>query len=563
MNSSVILNQILSLAVTLFPTSYILIMHFARTLSKKLYSLGETTAICTSITGILSKKNPVVSVLHFDEFQFQINDNTPINKELITTSPSIEIISAIISYCHFPKQKILEESIQNFLKNYNKNPQDIKDSYRMITEIPCDNEKKLTTAVVIKKNSEDVFSFSKGNVKTILDKCTKIIIDNKKINLTPDKKRAIKRRIEKLSKQGRKLIGFAYKGLPKKILETYTEEFTENDLTFVGFIGLNDEINTHLKDDIEKVRQSNIKIYITSSLKEKKARHAAFELKLVNTSYFETLNGATIADMDDKKLQKIISNRDKDFIFCELTSTDKQRIIKQLENNGEKVTTLNPNEGINFKQVLESVKNLKEKSQNDNKIKIHSINCKIAEAIIIITAIIFGNPTPLSLIMIVMVDVIVNIILELAIRENRKTEDSPPKSHISSGIFMGIALATIYILNLMRFGWTPGYNLNIGADAFAKSATIIVSTIIIFQIIAAYIEIKKPFKNIYLLLSTIVCILFIYSLNTISSLQTLFDLGPLGTIEWQIIAFTVVLLLTFEETRKYINRHKKNANTSS
>lgn len=561
MDFNLIINQLLSLSLTLFPTSYILIMYFSRILNKRTYQLGETTAICTNITGILSRRNPIVSLVHFDEFQLQTSEEKHANKELLSTNPSIELISAITSFCHFPKQKVLEESIQHFIKSYGHKPQEIKDSFRLITEIPEYPEKKTTTAVVIKKDTEDIFSLCKGNIKTIIERCTKEIVDNKKINLTPEKKRAIKRRIEKLSKQGRKLIGFAYKGLPKKILNNYTEEFTENDLTFIGFIGLNDEINTSLKEDIEKTKQANIKIYITSSLKEKKARHAALELKIINPAYFETLNGATIADMDDKKFQKVISNREKDFIFCELTNQDKTNITKQLEAIGEKVTTLNPNENLGFKQILESVKTTQENQNKEKKLKNHSLNCKIAEAMIVLTAIAFGNPTPLSLIMLIIIDIIINVILELAIRENNDVENQ--KFRPTTGIFMGLSLIAIYIINLLRFGWTPSYHLNINPETYSKSATMIIISIIIFQVISAYTSINKPFKNLYLQLSTIICMLFIYIITTIPFAQKVFNLGPLEPIEWQITAYTIVVVFAFEEISKYVNRHKKNANTNS
>lgn len=553
--------MILSLIFAVIPASYLLIVKLARVFSKRLYSLGETTAICTTIPGVLTRKNPVISLIHFDHHQLSANEENILDKKLISENSSVEFISAITSFCRYPKLEELENAILNFLKTCGVKNLEIKENYRVISEIPSNNDKKITTVVAIKKDDGDIFALSKGNSKKILERCTRMIIDNKKVDLTTEKRRIIKRKLEKITKRGQKLIAFAYKGLPKKILDSYGEEFVENDLIFLGFIGLNDQINMHLRAPIEKIREAKIKIYITSGLKEKKAVHAATELKVVNTSYFETINGSSVEDMDDRKLQKILSNRDKDFIFCEMNNHDKTRVIEQLELLGEKVTILNQKTTLSFEEILESVKTLKEKIKNDQRIKSHAISCKIAEAFVILCALIFGNPTPLSLALILILDLIVNLILELAIRENKSAENNISKSSVpSTGIFMSLTIITVYILNLLRFGWYPGEPLKMTSDAVIKSSTMIFILLILFQIIAAYMQIKRPFKNIYLGLSTIVCLLLIYTFTQIQFIQNLLNLSALGTIEWQIILFACILLIAFEEIRKYFNRHRKDEN---
>jgi Ca2+-transporting ATPase len=562
------------------PVSLIAINTITKAFGRLNPRLANTSAICTGVTGILTNNINTIKTIVLGGYKVIIDPSSALahiendeTKEISRTEKkhlgqidAIKLIATTIALCRYHKTKTLEDVVLSFFRNCEISDFQIKADYEIISHLPSNEEKKISTVVALDKDSQEIFAFTKGNPKNILEKCTRLLIDNKKIDITPALRRKLRKKFEKLNKQGQKILASAYKGLPLKRLQTYNENFVENDLVLIGFIGMSDEINTTLIPVIESFKKNNIKIYITTAVKDRYAIAAAESLKIINTQYFEPIRGKDLEDINDQKLIKMLSNKEKDYVFSELKSRDRKRIIEALNANKETVAVISKKNSTP-KDLLEDIKKSRQIIANNNKLLFHALSCKIAEIILLIAALTLSAPLPLSIGLILTIDIVINIIIELALRKEKiKTVDDEKittKTYIhllSNGICIGLILSAVYIWNLIRFGWYPGETLSLSSTAFLKSSTITFLLFCLIQIINAF-NIRSgeksslktnPFSNIYLSMTMIAVVLIAYSLTQFTEIRTFLKLESLSGIEWQIILISAVTIFIFEEIRKFL-----------
>lgn len=570
----IFLTKILPLVLAGTPISLVLINQFSKIFSKSDPSLAKTTAICTNLIGTLTKTSLIARTIFFDKYKGKIRENSDFIKMENTENPgeektvekkelhkdeTLKLIAATTYFCKFEKTRQLEETAEIFLKECGINKDQTKNRYKILVKLPPNIEKRLSSIVAIESNTEEIFSFTKGNPYMVLKLCTRTIIEGKRIELTSQLKRKIRKRIEQLNKNGQKVLAFAYKPLPKKRLSTYPEAFANNESVFLGMIGITNPLNANLNEDLEEIKKHGIKTYILTSAKEKKAIAIAKLMKIINPQYFESITGWGLKQLTDQKLAKLISNKAKDFIFTELKKEDKERVVNALKENGENMVIITGKNINKIKEITQSMEKSHVTGKNYAKVYRHAITCKITEFILVLISIAINAPTPLTIALILCLDILINTPLEFALRH-----DPPPPTSLSTkkslpqiitnGVLTGLILSGIYIWDIMRNGWTPGENIN--------SLTITFTILCIVQIINAYhfkTSLKSIFKtgifkNIYLLLSVILTALIIYSMTNLEYIQIRLNLLPLSLEDWSIIAFSCITILLIEEIRKLIIR---------
>lgn len=577
---------ILTFLSALVPTSLLVSLNIPKLLYKISNKLSKTTTICTTIPGILTKEPIEVKTILFDKFKAtaapgtnQSNELTLFNKETdseitikrtdLQKEAAINLMAQITTLCHYEKLQALENVIAHLFKTCAIDLKKIQTEFQTISTIPAGEDKKFSTMVAINNKNKEIFAFSKGNPYKILEKCARELIDNKKVDIDAQRRHKLKKRIEKLNKNGQKAIAFAYKALPLKRLDHYSENFAESDLVLIGFIGLAESINTELIPYIEKLKQNDIKLYILTGAKEKKTVAVATQLKIINPNHFESITGRDLQNINDQKLNKILNTKDKDYIFCELKHGDRARIANALEQSGEEIAFASKKHGHGIKELLEAIDKSRKNKKNRGKLILHALSCKITELLLIIAALILGSPLPITLILILTIDILFNIILELSINNEKNLNDLPREEKILNTKMIintfssTIVVGGIYFWNLVRLGWYPGETI-LNPEIQIKSTTIVFILISLLQITNAYQARDKeesifklnPLSNIYLLLTIIVCLLIIKIITTYEVFQNFLGIGDLSPTEWQIIFFGIIIKILVEETRKFI--HVKN-----
>ncbi|PIR55284.1 hypothetical protein COU74_01635 [Candidatus Peregrinibacteria bacterium CG10_big_fil_rev_8_21_14_0_10_36_19] len=568
--------QIVAFILAATPLNLFIIKKINKFIFKNHPKIGQTTTICTNITGNLTEKYLIVRSVLFDRFKLTAEDHSDlikiedqqakteilIEKIALQKDDFIQLMAICSNVCHFKKIQDLEYVMLKFFQKCGFNGHKINKEYEQIANIPSSEDKKISTTVVIKNDTKEIFSFSKGHPEKILEKCSRILLNNTKIDLDANIRRKIKKEIERLENNGQKIIGFSYKGLPLKRFDNYTESFAENEMTFIGMLGLTNAIKKDILTSTEKATNAGIKTYVISDVKEKKAIALAQILKLVNPQYFESITGSYLEDISDHKLDKMLGNKEKDFVFSQLSEPQKMRIMNILRKHGETVAISDVHN--QYKDIVESIEKGRLSNKNYIKYTRHTLSLKFAEIAIFLFAVLIKAPLPLTITSLLLIEIFVNLGLGLSLKQDKTEIDVMNKNFNPSinkiftkknlrpmfidTLVISIFAGALYVFNLVRFGWVQNETLLQTDNAYLKATTITFSFLVIYQIIKSFY--LTSHKNSYLLLTSIITALCAYTMINFEFLSNKIGFTSLETIDYQILGFYALIVIIIEHLRK-------------
>lgn len=313
----------------------------------------DLKTICLGANRTLLKNYYQIKSIYFDNFTIKIKNNNkyeitdrkePLKKLQsfsISQNEIIEIMAFTTNIATFKKLNQLEEAVISFFNKNSLSKSLIERKYREIDRVEENNLSKISSKIVKKNETNEIFAFSKGNPYKILEKCTRIIINGKKEEITPNIRHKLKKQISKLNKNGKKVISYAFRPLPLKKLDKYTSEFTEKEMIFLGFIAVKKPLNRESEVLIKKLKEKGLRILLITQLNEKNAVAIAKELNIINQKHFEAITGDYFKTLNEQKKEKIMKEKDKDYIFCEIKGKEKNEIISRLNTINEKVLWIN------------------------------------------------------------------------------------------------------------------------------------------------------------------------------------------------------------------------------
>ena len=287
-------------------------------------TLGSTNVICTDKTGTLTEnKMQVIKIYTNNEETFNLN--------LKDNQKLIEIMSLCNTALRNNKKEYTGDAVDVALKNYLLSLK-IKDfKYNKIVEVPFDSERKIMSFVY--RNDDKDIMYVKGSFESILKRSKKILINNHVVEFTSLLKNKYCKYEKEMSLEFLKVLGFAYKEIKKNNLdeEDYLKE--ENDLIFVGLIGLKDPVRKNIKDAISTCLDASIRPIMLTGDNLDTAYGIAREVGICK-SEIECLNATSLDNLSDEELEETIK---KYSVFARVSPEHKLRIIKALSNSGEVV----------------------------------------------------------------------------------------------------------------------------------------------------------------------------------------------------------------------------------
>src|SRR3989339_552354 len=270
-----------------------------------LEALGSTSVICTDKTGTLTE-----GIMRVVKTDF-VDTEKAIMAMILTNDRKDSLEVALWDYVKKEK-KVDTRAIFNLAKR--------------IYEEPFDSEKKY--ALTINKIKGKKISFAIGAPEIILSFCS-IPAKDKKIILA---------KIEKYAGEGLKVLGLSCK-------EEGKLKETEN-YTWLGLVGIEDPLREGVKETIKDTLAAGIKIKIVTGdhrkTAENVARNLGFLIKKENI-----LEGSDLEKISDKELKRII---DKIILFARVSPHEKLKIIKVLQEKGEIVAMTG--DGVNDAPAL-------------------------------------------------------------------------------------------------------------------------------------------------------------------------------------------------------------------
>lgn len=281
---------------------------------RKLHSvetLGAVSKVLTDKTGTLTENQMTVASLSYNKKEYEIND--------FVKDKSFDVLCEVMQICN--NASISNNEIGNpteiALKKFSEHF--IKLNYQRLDEIPFSSERKMMSVLVKKDNI--IMQYTKGAYEKIIEKCDRILIDNKEKELDEFNKNELERIIRKMSSKALRVIALAHKK---------TSSIQEDKMVFVGLVGMIDPPKKGVKEAIKTLKEAHIDTIMITGDNIITAFAIAKNLEIA-TSPNECISGQELDKLSEKQMKDIVKNKK---VFARVSPTHKVKIVKAFKDNG-------------------------------------------------------------------------------------------------------------------------------------------------------------------------------------------------------------------------------------
>ena len=324
-------------------------------------TLGSSTVICSDKTGTLTQNKMTVQKVFFNGKLYNIDDLEK-GIEIIENTNRLEL-----------KDKELTELIYaNMLCNDTKVSTDgkltgdptetalvdmafklsfdpsIYERIPRVQEIPFDSERKLMTTV--NKVNDKFIVYTKGGIDELLEKCSSYQISGEIKQDTQSFKKyhsIIENVNEKMAKEALRVLGCAYKIIDHEPTKEEMKDI-ENNLIFLGMVGMIDPPREEAKIAVEKCKTAGIKTVMITGDHKITAIAIAKQLGILENEE-EAITGTELEEMSQEELEQ---NVRKYSVYARVSPQHKVRIVKAWQKNGEIVAMTG--DGVNDAPALKT-----------------------------------------------------------------------------------------------------------------------------------------------------------------------------------------------------------------
>jgi Ca2+-transporting ATPase len=187
-------------------------------------------------------------------------------------------------------------------------------------------------------------AFMKGAPEVILDRCSLLLNGDQIGALDDTERRRILTANEEMASDALRVLAIAYKDLPSG--DGYTEDSVEQDLVFLGLVGMMDPPREEAIEAVKVCRQVQIKPVMITGDHKLTAVAVAKELGIYRDGDL-VFTGEDLNKIDDREFEGVV---DKVTVYARVSPLDKLKIVKAWKNRGEVVAMTG--DGVNDAPAL-------------------------------------------------------------------------------------------------------------------------------------------------------------------------------------------------------------------
>ncbi|SDB87963.1 Ca2+-transporting ATPase [Pelagirhabdus alkalitolerans] len=453
----------------------------------------------------------------------------------------------------------------------------------IIKEIPFDSDRKRMSVLV--KSHHTYESIVKGAPEVLLNQSNRILKEGQVHPLSQQVKDKLNKRLTEMTKSGQRVMAICYKPIYK------ITESMEDNLIFMGYIGLNDPPRKHVKQAIRQAKKAGVKTVMITGDHTDTASAIAKQLTIL-PSGGQVITGQELVQMSDDELCERINST---YVFARVTPFDKLRIVKAYQQQNEvvamtgdgvndapalKKSDVGISMGIagtdisketadiilmddNFKTIIAAIREGRIIYQNIKKFIRYILTSNTGELLVMLFSLLIGLPLPLVPVQILWVNLITDGLPALALgldKGHANIMDEPPRKKKESLFSQGVGTMILLrglMMGLMTFlMFILAYQFLGGSLAYARTMTFM--TLILSQLVHAFdcrnhqMSVKQLlFGNGYLLISVLLSIVQMIVIVYYPPLQAIFHTVGLNRFDWIfIIMFSLFPTFFFHFTKK-------------
>ncbi len=300
-------------------------------------TLGSASVICSDKTGTLTQ-NQMTLVKAFVADKDVLEDITDSNSDAIKkllqyatlcSDGAIDFQDGQV--CHIGDPT--ETSIVLAAHNNGLPKEELNRLYPRLAELPFDSDRKLMSTV----NSIDGKNvvIVKGAFDVLADRC----VNGDLV--------AGRQYTDELSRQALRILAVAYKEIDEVPSQPTSEEL-ENDLTFMGLVGMIDPPRPEARDAVAICREAGIKPVMITGDHVVTASAIAKDLGIL-VDGDDAINGTELAAMSEEELNERVRNIS---VYARVSPEDKIRIVRAWQRQGAIVSMTG--DGVNDAPALKA-----------------------------------------------------------------------------------------------------------------------------------------------------------------------------------------------------------------
>lgn len=547
-------------------------------------TLGSSSVICSDKTGTLTQNKMKVVDVRSQNRKFIIELAT------LCTDCDVNVENDVTKVSGEPTEKaIVEEginigSVKNRLENF----------MPRVNEIPFDSNRKMMTTIHKIGNKYRVIT--KGAPDVLLQKCTKQIdtisemTNQYNIKIRSLENLKIQSDNRQMAQKALRVIAVAYKDLdvlPSKI----DSQSIENNLTFVGLIGMIDPPRKGVKEAVQVCKNSGIKTVMITGDHLETAKAIAKDLGILEQRDL-AITGQELDKMTQNQLEKNIK---KYSVFARVTPEHKVRIVKAWQRNGAVVAMTgdgvndspalkNADIGIamgkngtdvaknaadiiltddNFVTIVEAVKQGRNIYDNIKKAIHFLIATNIGEIVTIFMGLVLGLKSPLLAIQLLWINLVTDSLPAIALGLEKPEKDIMQRKPVDSkkGIFADGLWNKIIVEGIM-IGVLTLVAFSIGNKYYGLEVarTMAFLSIGFLELIHSF-NVKNErsifeaglFENKYLVESLVLGIFVQAIVVVVPAFASVFEVVPLNLTQWIITVAISLLPVPIIELQKKLD----------
>ena len=294
-------------------------------------TLGCASVICSDKTGTLTQNKMTVvkyyqSSLHDITDELSEEDKKMIEFFAICSDASSTIVDGVRKDIGDPTEVALVVAMQNYVKE----PTFTK--YARAYDLPFDSDRKMMSVILDYEGKYLVIT--KGAPDIVLSRCeNKDSVYNDAMNAN-----------DEMASNALRILAVAYKIVDE--VNELTSDVIENNLTFLGLVGMIDPARPEVKDAIKLASHAGIKTVMITGDHVSTAKAIAKELNILGEGDI-ALSSAELKELSDEELE---ANIEKYRVYARVAPEDKVRIVKAWQSKGHVVAMTG--DGVNDSPAL-------------------------------------------------------------------------------------------------------------------------------------------------------------------------------------------------------------------
>jgi sodium/potassium-transporting ATPase subunit alpha len=494
-------------------------------------TLGSATVICTDKTGTLTENRMRAQelLLGRERYQTAAFANRPeIGQQFFRFFEAAHL-------CHD-----LKETEANGSRIYLGDPMEAAlvemagaaiaefPALRRLNEVPFDTDRMRHS--VVYDTAEGPVLYCKGAPEAVLPLCRQILDGGRIVPLDAALRKTLIGAQEAMAEKGLRILAFAM----RKPAADEVGEALEQDLIFLGLVGLEDPPRPEVPEAIGKCRDAGIKVIMVTGDHPRTAVAIAREIGLVRSQHPAVVSGEQVRRLSGRELAEVL--RRPEVIFARIAADQKMRIVEALKNSGQVVAVTG--DGVNdapalkaahigiamgiagtdvaraaadmvllddnFASIVDAVEEGRAVFQNIRKFLTYVLVHNVAELVPFLAFALFGIPLALTPIQALAIDMGTDSLTALGLgveeADPQAMRQKPRSQHekllnlplaLRAYLFLGIieagaAMAAFFFV-LKGGGWTYGQSVAPGDPVYLAATTACLSAIIVMQIVNVFL----------------------------------------------------------------------------